>query len=43
MNQDGTQLHEKPAPAMTRCGLADAQEYKLAVSLKILCIDVHRC
>ena len=43
-NQDGTLLHEKPAPAMTRCGLADAQEYKLAVSLKILsilCIEVE--
>ena len=35
-------MHEKPAPAMTRCGLADAQEYKLAVSLKILCIDVNK-
>ena len=35
-------MHEKPAPAMTRCGLADAQEYKPAVSLKILCIDVNK-
>ncbi len=37
-NQDGTLLHEKPAPAMIVCGLGDAQDDKLAVSRKILCI-----
>ena len=37
-NQDGTLLHEKPAPAMIVCGIVDTQEYKLAVSRKILCI-----
>ena len=31
-NQDGTLLHEKPAPAMIVCGIADTQDYKLAVS-----------
>ena len=31
-NQDGTLLHEKPAPAMIVCGFADAQDYQLAVS-----------
>ena len=41
--QDGPLLHEKPALAMTRSGLADAQEYKLAVSLKILCILCILC
>ena len=30
--QDGTLLHEKPAPAMIVCGFAEAQDYKLAVS-----------
>ena len=30
--QDGTLLHEKPAPAMIVCGIADTQDYKLAVS-----------
>ena len=36
--QDERFLHEKLAQPMTRCGLADAQDYKLAVSGKILCI-----
>ena len=31
-NQYGTLLHEKPAPAMMRGGIADAQEWKLGVS-----------
>ena len=31
-NQDGTLLHEKPAPAMIVCRFAEAQDYKLAVS-----------
>ena len=31
-NQDGTLLHEKPAPAMIVCIFAEAQDYKLAVS-----------
>ena len=31
-NQDGTLLHEKPAPAMIVCGIADTQEYEPAVS-----------
>ena len=31
-NQDGTLLHEKPAPAMIVCGFAEAQDYQLAVS-----------
>ena len=31
-NQDGTLLHEKPAPAMIVCEFADAQDYQLAVS-----------
>ena len=31
-NQDGTLLHEKPAPAMIVCGIADTQDCKLAVS-----------
>ena len=31
-NQDGTLLHEKPAPAMIVGGIADTQDYKLAVS-----------
>ena len=30
--QDERFLHQKPARAMIRCGLADAQDYKLAVS-----------
>ena len=30
--QDESFLHEKPAPAMIRCGFTDAQDYKLAVS-----------
>ena len=30
-NQHETLLHEKPGPAMIVCGLADAQDYKLAV------------
>ena len=30
--QDGTLLHEKPAPAMIVCAFAEAQDYKLAVS-----------
>ncbi len=37
-NQDGTLVHEKPALAMIVCGFADAQDDKLAVSRKILCI-----
>ena len=39
-NQDGTLLHEKPAPAMIVCGIVDTQEYKLAVSRKN---PVHPC
>ena len=31
-NRDGTLVPEKPAPAMIRCGLADAQECKPADS-----------
>ena len=30
--QDERFLHQKPARAMIRCGFADAQDYKLAVS-----------
>ena len=30
--QDERLLHQKPARAVIRCGLADAQDYKLAVS-----------
>ena len=37
-NQNGTLLHEKLAPALIVCGFADAQDYKLVVSRKILCI-----
>ena len=32
-NQDGTLLHEKPAPAMIVCGIVDTQEYKLVYCL----------
>ena len=31
-------LHQEPARAMIWSGLVDAQDYKLAVSRKILCI-----
>ncbi len=42
-NQDGTLVHEKPAPAMIVCGLADAQDYRLAEKiLCILCIHVNQ-
>ena len=37
-NQDGTLLHEKPAPAMIVCGFADAQITSLPFPEKILCI-----
>ena len=30
--QDERLLHQKPAPAVIRCGLADAQDYKLVIS-----------
>ena len=30
--QDERLLHQKPARAVIRCGLADAQDYKLAIS-----------
>ena len=41
--QDERFLHEKLAQPMTRCGLADAQDYKLAVSRKNPVHPVHPC
>ena len=44
-NQDGRLLHKRFTPAMIACGFADFQDYKPAVSRKILCIlciDVSR-
>ena len=32
IKRDVSYLHEKPARAMIRCGFADAQDYKPAVS-----------
>ena len=43
-NQDGRLLHERLTPAMIACGFTDVQQYKPAVSRKILyilCIDVN--
>ena len=33
-------LHQEPSWAMIRSGLVGAQDYKLAVSRKVLCIPV---
>ena len=38
-NQDATLLHEKPAPAMIRHGLADAQEFRTPDFQKQSCIS----
>ena len=35
--QDGTLLHGKLTPAMIRCGIADAQEYKTTALQKLSC------
>ena len=37
-NQTGRLLHERLTPATITCGFADVQEFKPAVSRKILCI-----
>ena len=40
--QDGKHLQGKLVLALIRQGLADARDYKSAVSSKILCIDVTK-